>query len=81
MAAIRRKKANKNEYYEISKVTILKRLQTANLYEAARTELDQQEQFLSDLWTAAQVIRSNDTIVRALLNKIGADADAILARE
>ena len=81
MAAIRRKKIEYKGYHEVSKVTILKRLQAAGIYDTARGALDEQDQFTQELWTAAQVIRSNDEIVRGLLSAIGADVDAILAKE
>lgn len=82
MSAIRRKKKNYNlGYHEVSKITILKRLDAFGFYTAARQALLQQDQLTQDLWNAAQVIRSNDRVVRTLLTSIGADPEQILAKE
>lgn len=81
MTAIRLKRKMNLGYHEVSKTTILKRLDASGFYNTARQALDQQDQLTQDLWNAAQVIRSNDTLVRGLLTNIGADPDTILAKE
>lgn len=64
----------------VSKLTIVRRLETAGLRVAAKTALAAND-YLQDCWDASTEIDRNDPDVRNMLTTIGADVDAILAPE
>ena len=66
--------------HEVSKLTIVDRLEAAGLRTAAKAALSANE-YQKDRWDSAAVIRSDDQTVRTLLISIDANPDDILARE
>ena len=72
--------ANVPPYHSISIYRILRRLEDADKVDAAETALNANRTLFRRFYTVG-AIQANDADARTFLTAIGADFDAILARE
>ena len=67
--------------WQVSRYTVLERLTMARHADAFFATLDKAPRVQREMWSASIMIWNDDMAVRALLDKIGANPDEILAHE